>query len=181
MKLNPKITFNDKQGRCVRRLASLAATMLLCGASTAWATLKEFDAAVTADIENSVLVPTASLTTPVTLTGSGGAAFNFGETYDDVTIEFILRGNPAIGDDAYLAVGQNSVSSLRYEGWLNTVQLGFTQGGVADYLFTPAVPSPTIDTHVVYAWDSFQRTMNVYINGVLAGTTTGVEDRKSVV
>ena len=93
-----------------------------------------------------------------------------------MTIEFVLRGNPAAGDDSYLAVGQNSVSSLRYEGWFNTVQLGFTQGGVADYLFTPAVPSPTIDTHVVYAWDSLNRTMNVYVNGVLAGTTTGVDE-----
>lgn len=176
MKKIPITTLNDKSGRCVRRLARLAAITLLCGASTAWATLKEFDAAVAADIENSVLAPVASLTTPVTLTGTGGSAFNFGETFDDVTIEFVLRGNPAVGDDSYLAVGQNSVSSLRYEGWLNTVQLGFTQGGVADYFFTPAVPSPTIDTHVVYAWDSLNRTMNVYVNGVLAGTTTGVDE-----
>jgi hypothetical protein len=54
--------------------------------------------------------------------------------------------------------------------------MGFTQLGVADYMFTPAVSSPTIPTHVVYVWNATELSMNVYTNGVLAGTTTGVSD-----
>ena len=155
-------------------LAGLAAAVLCCAAGTAWATLKAYDAAIAADAANNVLTPVATLTSPATLTGSAGVAFDFGATFDDVTIEFIVAGNPAANIGSYLAVGQNAVSSLRYEGWNDTGQLGFTQGGVADYLFTPGVPSPTQPTHVVYVWDSASLSMSIYTNGVLAGTTTDV-------
>ncbi len=89
-------------------------------------------------------------------------------------MEFILEGDPTVGADGYLAVGENTTSSLRYAQWQNTRQMGFTQLGVADYLFTPALPSPTIPTHVVYVWNSTDLSMNIYTNGVLAGTATGV-------
>ena len=50
----------------------------------------------------------------------------------------------------------------------------FTQGGVADYQFTPGVPSPTQATHVTYVWNAATLTMTAYTSGVLVGTTTGV-------
>jgi hypothetical protein len=46
---------------------------------------------------------------------------------------------------------------------------------VADYAFTPGVPSPTTATHVVYAWDPTTLTMKVYVNGTVAGTATGID------
>src|SRR5262245_20728438 len=74
----------------------------------------------------------------------------------------------------YLAVGTNTASNLRYVQWNNTGQLGFTQLGVADYLFSPIVPSPTQPTHVAYVWEAATRTMRLYWNGSLAGTSSGV-------
>ena len=137
--------------------------------------LAAYDAAIAADSTNG-LTPLATLTNIVTLTGSVGVPFDFGSTSGDVTMEFILEGDPTIGTDSYLAVGENTTSNLRYAQWQNTHQMGFTQLGVADYMFTPAVSSPTIPTHVVYVWNSTDLSMNIYTNGALAGTTTGVSD-----
>jgi hypothetical protein len=64
---------------------------------------------------------------------------------------------------------------LVFESWPDSQQLGFTQGGVADYLFDPAVPSPTKATHVAFVWDPAVTTMKAYVNGSLAGTTTGAD------
>lgn len=137
--------------------------------------LSAYDAAIAAD-RNTGLVPVASLTNAVTLSGAGGVPFDFGTTSGDVTMEFILEGDPVGRADGYLAVGENTTSNLRYAQWENTGQMGFTQLGVADYLFTPAVPSPKSPTHVVYVWSSTDFSMKIYTNGVLAGTATEVSD-----
>ena len=111
----------------------------------------------------------------MTVTGEGGVNFWFGTNSGDATMEFILEGDPAAGVSSFLAVGTNNTASrLTYEVWYDTAQLGFTQGGVDDYLFTPGVPSPTTATHVTYAWDATATTMKAYVNGQLAGTKTGV-------
>ena len=90
------------------------------------------------------------------------------------TFEFIVEGDPVAGGrDGYLAVGSNSSSSLRYEQWSDTGQLGFTQGGVADYTFSPLVLSPTEATHVTYVWDGDGR-MDLYLDGTLVGQNTAV-------
>jgi len=72
-------------------------------------------------------------------------------------------------------VGANEASLLRYEVWDNTGELGFSQAGVADYQFVPGVPSPTQPTHVAFIWNSATFTLQAYVNGHLAGTTTGVD------
>jgi Concanavalin A-like lectin/glucanases superfamily len=136
--------------------------------------LTGYDAAIAADTAGG-LTPLATLTNIVSLSGGGGEPFDFGPTFGDTTMEFILEGDPTVGADAYLAVGENSTSNLRYAGWPNTEQMGFTQLGVADYLFTPAVPSPTIPTHVAYVWDSANFAMTIYTNGIMAGTSTNVD------
>jgi hypothetical protein len=159
----------------VGALLALITAGLVCGMSHAQAGLAAglgaYDAAITADTTASL----AKLTSPVTFDGTAGAAFNFGATSGDTTMEFILTGDPvATGDSAFLAVGQNTLSSLRYEQWQNTEQMGFTQGGVADYLFDPTVSSPDLPNHITYVWDSTALTMSLYLDGVLAGTATGV-------
>lgn len=136
--------------------------------------LAGYDQAVGADT-TAGLTPTVQQTTTLILPSTGRTPFDFGANSDDVTMEFILKGDPSLNDSAFLAVGQNSRSSLRYELWQNTGQLGFTQGGVADYPFTPGVVSPLLPTHVTYAWNSVDRVMRVFINGVLSGTTSGVD------
>src|SRR5688572_5892295 len=149
---------------------------LVCGMSVTQAATKledalgAYDAAITASTTAAV----ARLTNSVTLDGTNGVPFDFGATSGDVTMEFILEGDPTAGPDGYLAVGENTVSSLRYAQWQNTRQMGFTQGGVADYLFAPGVPSPTIATHVAYAWNAEALSMKIYVNGVLSGTITNV-------
>ncbi len=161
------------------RSALLALTVggLICGVSRVQAGVEQglsaYDTAITADST----VALAKLTTAVTLDGKAGSPFNFGATSGDTTMEFILQGDPvATGDSGFLAVGENGASSLRYEGWQNTHQMGFTQGGVADYMFTPGVPSPVNPTHLAYVWNSVELTMSLYVDGVLAGTVTGVSD-----
>jgi hypothetical protein len=139
--------------------------------------LTAYDAAITADAATG-LTPLAKLTNQVVLNGTGAVPFEFGATSGDASIEFILEGDPiATGDSGYLAVGEVTTSSLRYDLWQDTRQLGFTQSGVADYQFTPAVPSPTVPTHVTYVWNPDELTMRVYINGAEAGTVTTVSDQ----
>jgi hypothetical protein len=139
------------------------------------ASLPAYDQAISDDA-SSGLTPLATLTNPVTLTGSNRAAFHFGNTSGDVTMEFILEGNPAAGPaSGYLAVGANTVSNLRYKQWNNTGQLGFTQLGVLDYLFSPAVPSPVQPTHIAYVWNASSRTMMLYVNGSIAGSRSSVD------
>jgi hypothetical protein len=47
--------------------------------------------------------------------------FDFGAVSGSSTIEFILKGDPVAGGQAgYLAVGSNSLFSLRYEQWYDT-------------------------------------------------------------
>lgn len=154
--------------------ASLLCLLLALAAPAARASLSGYDAAIAADA-GSGLAPLAKLTNAAVLTGANRAAFNFGANSGDVTMEFIVTGDPSFGSgSSFLAVGANSTSSLRYEQWQNTGQLGFTQGGVADYLFSPAVPSPNIPVHIAYVWQSATHTMKLYLNGSLAGTSSGV-------
>lgn len=121
------------------------------------------------------LNPVGRLLAPVTLTGEGGVNFFFGTNFGDATMEFILEGDPAASVSSFLAVGKNNTASrLTYESWEDTAQLGFTQGGVEDYLFTPGVSSPTTATHVTFAWNAATTTMKAYVNGTLAGTRAGV-------
>ncbi len=138
------------------------------------ASLTAYDASVTSDATGGV-VPLAKLRTPSVFTGANRTAFNFGANSGDVTIEFILTGDPSAGGGSgYLAVGANATSNLRYKQWQNTGQLGMTQLGVADYLFQPGVPSPQAPVHIAYVWDSAARTMKLYLNGSLAGSASGI-------
>jgi len=166
--------------RASAALALIAAGLVggtSCAHAAMAAGLSAYDAAVTADST----VPLAKLTNSVTFDGTAGAPFNFGATTNDTTMEFIVAGDPvANGDSGFLAVGQNSTSSLRYEQWQNTHQMGFTRAAVADYLFDPTVPSPLLPSHVTYVWNSSSLSMSLYLDGVLAGTTTGVSDQFSM-
>jgi hypothetical protein len=140
----------------------------------AHASLTLYDHAITADEAGPGPVPVSKLTAAVTLNGSNRSAFNFGTVSGESTFEFIVEGDPAAGGrDGFLAVGSNSSSSLRYEQWDDSGQLGFTQGGVADYTFSPLVLSPTEATHVAYVWDGDGR-MDLYLDGTLVGQNTAV-------
>jgi hypothetical protein len=155
-------------------LAGIAAGFLACSVNPTHASLEDYDAAITAD-QTGGLVPVAKLTSAVVLAGTGGAAFNFGTSSGDVTIEFILEGNPGANNSAYLGVGAKTSNSIRYEVWDNTGELGFSQAGVADYQFTPGVPSPTKPAHIAYVWDPAALAVKLYVNGQLKGTASGVD------
>lgn len=147
-------------------LAVLALSLL-----SAAAALTDYDSTITADAASGP-VPTAKLTNAATFTGANSLTFNFGTITGDGTMEFILEGSPATAN-GYLAVGSNASSNLRFEQWNNTGQMGMTQLGVADYLFTPGVPTPAVQRHITYVWNG-SGTMKLYVNGVLAGTNAGV-------
>ena len=135
------------------------------------AALSDYDATITADAAAGP-VPTARLTNAVTFTGTNSSLFNFGTVTGDGTFECIVEGTPSTAD-GYLAVGANSTSNLRFEQWNNTGQMGMTQLGVADYLFTPAVVTPTVIRHITYVWNG-AGTMKLYVDGALAGTNSAV-------
>jgi hypothetical protein len=136
------------------------------------ASLKLYDQSLAADEIGGGPISISKLTSAATLNGSNSFAFNFGAVSGESTFEFIVEGDPVAGGrDGYLAVGSNSSSSLRYEQWSDTGQLGFTQGGVADYTFSPLVLSPTEATHVTYVWDGDGR-MDLYLDGTLVGQNT---------
>ena len=138
------------------------------------ASLKLYDQSLAADEIGGGPISIAKLTSATTLNGSNSFPFNFGAVSGESTFEFIVEGDPVAGGrDGYLAVGSNSSSSLRYEQWSDTGQLGFTQGGVADYTFSPLVLSPTEATHVAYVWDGDGR-MDLYLDGTLVGQNTAV-------
>lgn len=138
------------------------------------AALPEYDATIAADSQSGIK-PLATLMVPAVFYDTNRQAFNFGNSSGDVTMEFIVEGDPiAGGGNGYLAVGSTSGSSLRYEQWNNTGQVGFTQSGVSDYVFSPAVPSPTEPAHLAFVWTSTNRTMRLFVNGTLAATRTGV-------
>ena len=155
------------------RLRWLAVLCTMLPVLVANASLTNYDNAVTADFAAG-LSSVARLTNAVVLTGANRGAFNFGANSGDVTMEFVLTGNPLFSAGSYLAVGANTGSNLRYAQWGNTGQLGFTQLGVADYLFTPGVPSPQVPAHIAYVWQSATRTMRLYLNGSFAGSSAGV-------
>ncbi|MBI1839257.1 MAG: CotH kinase family protein, partial [Verrucomicrobia bacterium] len=143
-------------------------------AITAGAALTDYDARIASDAIAGIK-PLAALAAPASFFDTNRVSFNFGSSSGDATLEFIVEGDPlAGGPDGYLAVGLNASSSLRFEQWNNTGQVGFTQSGVADYLFSPAVPSPTQPTHLGFVWLAASHTMQLYVNGSIGGTRTGV-------
>lgn len=123
-------------------------------------------------------VDVAGVTRGVAGLQGGAAAFNGGNAVIDFagttlvagdwSAEFILKktGN---GRAQHLLSGANY--SLRLEQWDGTSQLGFTELGIADYLFAPAAFAP-LDAwaHIVYVADQGANTTEVYVNGVLVGT-----------
>ncbi len=143
--------------------------------------LTQYDAAIAADHgDGAGSQPYAStLTEPQTYDATGGSEFDFGEITDSATFEFIVEGDPEVDRAAYLAVGENTPSNLRYEQWDDTGQLGFTRLGLADYLFNPEgdnpdlLASPRERTHVTYAWNADIERMSLFVDGVLAGTVDG--------
>lgn len=145
---------------------ALALTMSPAGAS-----LTDYDTTIASDAVSGP-VPAAKLTNAVTFTGTAGAPFNFGTVTGDGTFEFIVEGKPSTAN-GYLAVGANKTSNLRFEQWNNTGQMGFTQLGLADYLFTPAVVSPETIKHITYVWSGTGK-MTIYVDGGLAATANGV-------
>jgi len=152
----------------------IATAAFFLSAVAAGASLALYDAAILDDENGGGPVPLTKLASAVTFNGNNSSAFNFGATSDSVTMEFIVEGDTAAGGpDGYLAVGSNSSSSLRFEQWNNTGQLGFTQIGITDYLFSPLVISPAEATHVTYVWDGDGR-MDIYLDGTMVGQTTGV-------
>jgi len=162
--------------RLLRRsaYALLLAAFCLIVLQSARASLESYDTVISTDAAGG-LTPASRLTAALTFTGANRAAFDFGVITNDATFEFILEGDIGPSTSAYLAVGTNSTSNLRYELYYDTGQLGFTQLGVADYQFSPGVPSPAQPTHIAYVWSAANRTMKLYTNGVLAGTRSGVD------
>ena len=141
--------------------------LALCTSGLSAAGLADYDAA----IDGSGFA--ARHTTVEVFDGSNSASFDFGTISGDATMEFIVRGDIAAGgQDGFLAVGSNATFSLRYEQWDDTGQLGFTHGGVTDYLFTPAVVSPAADTLVTYRFTVGTNTMDLFLDGNLAGSAT---------
>ena len=130
-------------------------------ATSALAALPEYDAAISAG----PLQPTSRL-------GTNSAPFNFGSISGDATFEFIVAGTTA-APNGYLAVGANATSNLRFEQWFDTNQLGMTQLGVADYLFSPPVASPVQITHITYVWNGTD-TMRLFVNGLPVSSATGI-------
>lgn len=134
--------------------------------------LADYDAAIAAD---DVALPGGSLvklTTPVILDGTRGVPFDFGDTFKDKTIEFIISGlqDPT---GSVLAVGANDTFELRFDQWKDTGRLGFTHLGNKDYVST--IPTPAAPTHVTFRWDEISNTadvmnMEIYINGELRQT-----------
>src|SRR5688572_24980458 len=135
------------------------------------ASFTDYDDTIIADAATGP-VPAAKLTNAVTFTGTNSFAFNFGSVTGDGTFEFIVEGTPSTVS-GYLAVGANTTSNLRFEQYNNTGQLGMTQLGVADYLFSPGVPTPAQIRHVTWVW-SGTGTMKLYVDGALAGTSGGI-------
>ncbi len=144
---------------------------VLLALGTARASLNDYDGVISAEA-TAGRMPTAKLINAVTFNGGNSSAFNFGAVSGDGTFEFIVEGSPSTAN-GYLAVGSNSTSNLRFEQYPDTGLLGMTQLGVADYLFTPGVPTPTTVKHITYAWNG-AGTMKLYVDGVLAGTNSSM-------
>lgn len=163
-----------------RALSALLASTFLVQPTALRASLAIYDATILADHGDGggPFPYAATLTEPLEFDTTGGQEFDFGEITDDATFEFIVEGNPDAAQNGYLAVGENTGNSLRYEQWDDTGQLGFTRSGLTDYLFTPEgnedlVLSPVEPTHVTYVWNSGDQRMDLYIDGDLAAVTEG--------
>lgn len=133
--------------------------------------LAEFDAAVGAD-ESAGITVAGRLADAVTFPGNGSLPFQFGNISGDGTFECIVEATGQV-PSGYLAVGSNLSSNLRIQQYNTTGQVGMTQLGVADYLFSPPVSSPDPAAHLAYVWNG-AGTMKLYVNGTLAGTAAAV-------
>ncbi len=168
----------EKSGTQLLRVASVFLAALLQLKSHA--ALVDYDTVISTDSVAGIK-PLASRVTAASFNDLNRVSFNFGNTSGDATIEFIVEGDPvAGGPSGYLAVGSNPSSSLRFEQWNNTGQLGFTQSGVADYLFAPGIPSPTQPAHIAFVWTAANQTMQLYANGSVAGVIAGVSSAFSM-
>lgn len=145
--------------------------MCCCGPTPGVAGLTEYDAAVSADAVAGV-TPTATLLQAATFLGNNSFPFDFGNVSGDGTFECIVESTGSAAS-AYLAVGANTASNLRLRQNPNTGQVGMTQLGVADYIFSPPVNAPETAAHLAYVWNG-TGTMSLYVNGVLSGTRSGV-------
>ncbi len=96
-----------------RRLGVVTAAVLVCWLNAARASLADYDAAINADAVAG-LAPAATLTSAVILTGAAGSQFYFGAVSGDVTMEFILEGDPAANNTSSLAVGEDTPGENRY-------------------------------------------------------------------
>ena len=91
----------------------LALLTILFWLTPARAALSHYDAAISTDAAAGLL-PLAKLTNALTFDDANKSAFNFGNNSGDVTMEFVLQGDPvAGGPDGYLAVAANANISLR--------------------------------------------------------------------
>ena len=63
-------------------------------------------------------------------------------------------------------------TALKLEQYPNTEQIGFTQYGVADYTFSPAVPTPLNQWIDLVYVNHAGAGMDLYLNGVLVGTSS---------
>lgn len=175
--------------RSFRTLLCLALAQIIMPTAL-HAGLSAYDAAIEADNAGALPYEAVSRET-MEFDHTNGIEFDFGEISESSTLEFIVKGDADLmsDDDAnahrdgFLAVGENGTWNLRYEQWDDTGALGFTHLGVKDYLFEPedgidveALNSPTELTHVTYRWDQDTTTMELYLDGVLAGTNEEAVD-----
>jgi hypothetical protein len=154
--------------------------MALAGSVPALGGLIAYDDKIASD-NGGGLPHTGISSATLTFDTTNSELFDFGAISGSSTIEFIVSGDPVGGgQNGFLAVGSNGTHSLRYEQWNDTGALGFTHGGVVDYVFgqpglpplppaTPLSASPTEVTHVTYRWDQPTTTMELYLNGSLVG------------
>ncbi len=90
----------------------------------------------------------------------------------DWTAEFIVRKNVAAGRSSILIRGIPFAfpsTALKFEQHEAPEQVGYTQFGQVDYVFTPEVLAPLGEfLHLVYVKDAIA--VRAYVNGALAGT-----------
>ena len=113
--------------------------------------------------------------TGVTFDGERDTIFLGGSDLSgDWSAEFIVKKNMLSGRSAILVRGipfQFPSTALKLEQHESAGEVGYTQFGAADFVFTPAVEATVGEfVHLVFVKDS--SSVDAYVNGVLAGTRT---------
>ncbi len=99
---------------------------------------------------------------------------NVGDLSGDMTLEFFFNIRKG---GASTAIAGTDAWAIKLDQWNETGEFGTTQFGVADNLFTPAVPSLFgEDVHAVFVSDSAAGETHLYINGAFAGTAPSALD-----